>query len=71
MIIELEWLNRNYNKEDIEINGVPVEGATDKYNEYLIQRSYFAEVNLNNVANCDFSNERQEELSQMLYRRWM
>ena len=60
--------NRNWNgsnrncttREDIEINGVPVEGATDKYNEYEIQRSYFAEINLNNIANCDFSNRERQ-----------
>ena len=60
--------NRNWNgsnrncttREDIEINGVPVNGATDKYNEYLIQRSYFAEINLDNIPNCDFSNRERQ-----------
>ena len=57
------WSGSNRNcttREDIEINGVPVAGSTDKYNEYLIQRSYFAEIDLNNVANCDFSNRERQ-----------
>ena len=57
------WNGSNRNcttREDIEINGVPVAGSTDKYNEYLIQRSYFAEIDLNNIANCDFSNRERQ-----------
>ena len=60
------WRRNCTNREDIEINGLglQVDGPSDKYNEYRIDRSYFAEISVDNLAICDLSNrERQVRIS--------